>query len=269
MIETRVTDVPAAEGARAARITAHLSGEGPLAVLLHGFPLDHRMWLDVLQGPLRRMRTLCAIDLRGHGHSPWSGDAAHTMERMADDVAHVIGALGHEQADVCGLSMGGYVAMALHARHLGCVRSLVLTNTRAAADTPAQAAARDDAIRSVATQGRGAIVEAMLPKLLPEGADLQHMDRIRTMIEATPAETVIADLRGLQQRPDRRPELSGIHAPTLVVAGDRDVLTPLAETREWSAQIPGADLAVIEGTGHMSPLEDQPAWSRAVSGFWR
>ena len=49
------------------RIAVHVTGRGPLAVLIHGFPLDHRMWLDVMQGPLVERRTLCAIDLRGHG----------------------------------------------------------------------------------------------------------------------------------------------------------------------------------------------------------
>ncbi|MCK5942037.1 MAG: alpha/beta fold hydrolase, partial [Planctomycetes bacterium] len=238
------------------------------AVLLHGFPLDHRMWLDVMHGELSRQRTLCAIDLRGHGQSPWCGDPVHTMELLADDVAQVIRALGDEPADVCGLSMGGYVAFALHERHRDHVRSLVLSNTRPAGDTAAQRQGRAAAIETVADQGRGAIVAGMLPKLLAPDADPLHRAQLRTMIEAQPAETIVADQRGLQQRPDRTAALADFAVPTLVVAGELDAITPLAEAEQWAPKIPNARLEVIAGTGHMSPLEHAAAWSSAVAKFW-
>lgn len=269
MIETRIVDIATApEGQRPARIAVHLRGRGPLAVLIHGFPLDHRMWLGVMHGTLSERRTLCAIDLRGHGQSPWCGDPVHTMERLADDVAHVIRSLGDEPADVCGLSMGGYVAFALHQNHREHVRSLVLTNTRAAADTDAQRAGRDAAIETVAAKGRGAIADGMLPKLLGPDADPLHQAQLRTMIEGMPAETIVADQRGLQQRKDRSNELPGFAIPTLVVAGDQDAITPLEEAEQWAPQIPDARLEVIAGTGHMSPLEAPDAWSKAVGNFW-
>ena len=204
MIATRYIDVAAGQGERDARLAVHVAGRGPLALLIHGFPLDARMWLDAMHGPLAEVRTLCAIDLRGHGRSPWCGESVHTMERFADDVAAVIKAFGADDADVCGLSMGGYVAFALWARHRELVRSLVLTNTRAAADTEIQRAGREQAIAKVAAEGRGAIVDAMLPKLLAPSADALARARIRTMIEELPAESIVADQRGLQQREDRR-----------------------------------------------------------------
>ncbi|MFN3244616.1 MAG: alpha/beta fold hydrolase [Planctomycetota bacterium] len=269
MIETRIVDIATApEGQRPARIAVHLRGHGPLAVLIHGFPLDHRMWLEVMHGELSRRRTLCAVDLRGHGQSPWRGDPVHTMQRLADDVAHVIRSLGDEPADVCGLSMGGYVAFALHRQHRELVRSLVLSNTRAAADSDAQRAGRDAAIATVATKGRSAIADGMLPKLLAPGADPLHQAQLRTMIEGLPAETIVADQRGLQQRDDRSNELPGFSIPTLVVTGDQDAITPLEEAERWAPQIPGARLEVIAGTGHMSPLEDAAAWSAVVGDFW-
>mgnify|MGYP000925235068 CR=1 FL=1 len=100
------------------RLAVHVAGRGPVAILLHGYPLDHRMWLDALQGPLAQQRTLVALDLRGHGLSPWCGDRAHTMELFADDVATVIHTLSDEPVDLVGLSMGGYAALAVMERHL-------------------------------------------------------------------------------------------------------------------------------------------------------
>lgn len=269
MIETRTVDVSAADGERPVRLAVHLAGHGPLALLLHGYPLDHRMWLDVLHGPLAERRTLCAIDLRGHGGSPWAGDPVHTMARFADDVAAVVRSLGDEPADVCGLSMGGYVALALWARHREAVRSLVLTNTRAAADTAQQREGRDAAIATAAAQGRTAIHDAMAPKLLAAGADALQRARVRTMIESLPVETIVADLRGLRERPDRTADLAGIAVPTLVVAGEHDTITSVAEAERMAEAIAGARLAVVPGTAHLAPLERPDAWSAAVATLWQ
>lgn len=269
MLETRAVTVPSPGDGEPVELAIHTHGQGPLAVLIHGFPLDHRMWLDVMHGELARRRTLCAIDLRGHGQSAYRGDDIHTMDRLADDVAAVIASFGPEPADVCGLSMGGYVAFALHARHRDRVRSLVLTNTRAAADTPAQRAGRDASIEAVEAEGPAAVADAMLPKLLAQGAKDAERQRLREMIESVPAASIIADQRGLRARPDRRAELAGIRVPTLVIAGAEDVITPTAEAEGMANEIADAALKVIGGTGHMSPMEDAASWSSAVTTLWR
>lgn len=269
MIATRQVDVSAGPGERPARLAVHLAGKGPLAVLLHGYPLDHRMWLDVLHGPLAAHRTLAALDLRGHGASPASGDPVHTMERFADDTAAVVRALADGPVDVVGLSMGGYVAFALWARHRHLVRSLVLANTRAIADSPAAAAGREEAIATVLAKGRGAIADAMLPRLLAPGADPLLHARVRTMIEDTPVETIVADLRGLKQRPDRTALLPTIDAPTLVIAGDQDPIAPPTESAALAAAIPGAQFLVGAGAAHLVPMERPAEFAAAVAGLWR
>ncbi len=143
-------------------LAVHTTGRGPLAVLIHGYPLDHRMWIDTMTGPLAERRTLVAIDLRGHGRSPWCGDSIHTMDLLADDVAAVVHTLTDDPVDVCGLSMGGYVAQALWARHPQIVRSLVLVDTKAKGDDEAGKAGRDVAMRTVVEKGRATIHRAML-----------------------------------------------------------------------------------------------------------
>ena len=268
MIETRTIAIAGTSDQPPLQLTAHICGTGPLAVLIHGFPLDHRMWLDVMHGSLSAQRTLCAIDLRGHGQSPAQGEAALTMERFADDVAAVIAALSAQPVDVCGLSMGGYVALALHARQPQLVRSLVLSNTRAAADNDSQRAARDVSIAAVLANGQAAVADAMLPKLLAPSATAEHRRRLREMIEQQPVATICADQRGLQQRADRHGELQTFQLPTLVVVGDQDIITPPTEAEQMAHAIPGAQLRVIRGTGHMSPMEDAAQWSAAVATFW-
>jgi pimeloyl-ACP methyl ester carboxylesterase len=256
VIETRWIDVVRSPLGNAARLAVHRCGRGPLCVLVHGYPLDHRLWLDVLQSPLAQRRTLCAVDLRGHGDSPWAGDAAHSMELLADDIAAVIKTLSDDgRADVCGLSMGGYAVLALWARHAKLMRSLVLCNTKAAADPPEGRAGRDAAIATVVDKGRRAIVDAMLPKLLAPGADALVKARVQTMMESVPVETFVADLRGMKERPDRRGMLQEIAVPTVVIAGELDPIAPVAECRAMAEAVPGARLVVVPGAAHLVPVE--------------
>jgi pimeloyl-ACP methyl ester carboxylesterase len=105
-------------------------GDGPLALFVHGFPLDHSLWLDQLKG-LAHVRRCVAVDLRGFGKSDPIVDPTLTMEMLADDLAGVIEALGAAQADIVSHSMGGYVALALWELRPTLVRSLTLIDTRA------------------------------------------------------------------------------------------------------------------------------------------
>lgn len=254
-------------------LAVHVAGHGPLAILLHGYPLDHRMWLDTMHGPIAERRTLVAIDLRGHGQSPWCGDAMHSMDRFADDVAAVVRTLTDDTVDVCGLSMGGYVAQALWARHPQLVRSLVLVDTKAKGDDDAGKAGRDAAMRTVVEKGRATIAATMATKLLAKRADddphgLLLRARLHSMIEGTAVETIVADLRGLRDRPDRTPMLAGITVPTLVVVGAEDALTPPDEAQRVANAIPGAKCIVVPGCGHLTPMEDPAAFARELTAFW-
>ena len=269
MITTRTIDIPATDRGRATSLQVHVAGRGPAALLLHGYPLDHRMWLDTLHGPLAARRTLLCPDLRGHGRSPGSGDAVHTMELLADDAAAVIRSCADGPVDVVGLSMGGYVALALWALHPQLVRSLVLSNTRAGADSDAARAGRQAAIATVIEHGSTAIAAAMLPKLLAPGADPLLSARVRTMIADCAADTVVADLRGLMARADRTALLGTISVPTLVVVGDQDPITPPSEAQLLANGIAGAQLRIVPGAAHLTPMEQPAAFALALDAFWR
>lgn len=258
---------------RGARIAVHCAGKGPLALLVHGYPLDHRMWLDLLGSRAAEHRTLAAVDLRGHGcsqqHEPQGcAEPKLDMELHAADLAAVIHQLGGGAADLVGLSMGGYATLALAAAHPQLLRTMTLVDTRAGADTDAGRAGRDAAITTVVERGRSAIADAMIPKLLAPGADPFVAARIRTMIESQPVETIVADLRGLRDRPDRTAMLPGLLMPVLVVVGEQDAITPPAEAQAMASAIVGAKLAVVPRCGHMTPMEAPGAFAGLLSDFW-
>jgi pimeloyl-ACP methyl ester carboxylesterase len=259
------------------RIAVHLTGSGPLAVLLHGFPLDHRMWLDVITSPLAEQHTFAAIDLRGHGQSPWCGDSVHTMDLLADDVSAIIRTLTDDPVDVVGLSMGGYVAQSLATRHRELVSSLALVDTRAKADTDAQMQGRDAAIDKLLAPGqdggRRALAAGMIEKLLaPQAADDAQGQTLRarlsTMIEALPVETILADLRGLRDRADRSDDAKAVTVPVLVAVGEHDVITTPSETAAFATTFGNARHVVVTGAGHMPPMENPAEFVDVLGAFW-
>lgn len=238
-------------------------GEGELAVFIHGFPLDHTIWLDQLDG-LAHVRRCVAPDLRGFGRSDPIIEGSLTMEVMADDVAALIEALGATEADIVGISMGGYVALALYELRPAMVRTLTLVDTRATPDSPEARSGRDDLIARVLAEGRTALATAMLGSLLGPRASEIVRARVRSMVEGTRYETIVAALTGMRDRADRSELLPHIAVPTMVAVGEHDSITPPPQVRAMAEQVPGARTTVIRGAGHLTPIEKPDEFNSAL-----
>jgi pimeloyl-ACP methyl ester carboxylesterase len=250
-------------------------GHATTLLLIHGFPLDHRMWTAQLAGLSAQARVL-APDLRGFGRSAAPLAGPLTMDQHADDLAGLLDHLGIGRAVVAGLSMGGYIAFAFWRRHAARVQALVLADTRAEGDSPQAQANRNASAARVRESGVAAIVGDMLPRLLAPatlaGASVANprlAERMRAMMTGQPAETVIAALAGLRDREDSRPTLPTITVPALVLVGEHDALTPPADAAILAAGIPAGRLVVISGAGHMSSMENPRAVNAALRNFLR
>ncbi len=248
-------------------------GTGLPLLLIHGFPLDHTMWtelIDALAGPGLRV---LAPDLRGFGRSPLgtTENATVTMDQFADDLAGWLDALAiREPVVLCGLSMGGYIAFQFWRKFAPRLRGLILCDTRAVADTPEGAAGRRSMAERVLREGPAPLVETMLPKLLADTTPRQRPDlveRLRSMIAAANPQGIAAAARGMAERPDMTSALGQIRCPTLVIVGQHDVISPPAEMRGLAAAIPAAKFAEIPAAGHMSPMENPVAVSGAMREF--
>jgi pimeloyl-ACP methyl ester carboxylesterase len=245
-------------------------GSGPVVVLLHGFPLNRTMWAGQIR-TLGASHRVIAPDLRGHGDSP-APDAVYTMEAMADDVVELLDGQGvAEPVVVGGLSMGGYVALAMALKHPDRLRALMLIDTRAAADSPEAAKGREESAQAVLKEGHPrAVVESMIPKLFGKSTLARHPDRIESMraeMEKTSASGVAGALRGMAIRPDRRGDLAKITVPTLVVVGEEDAIAPPDEARAIAEALPDGRLDVVPGVGHLAPYEDPEAFDEVVLRF--
>lgn len=243
------------------------SGSGPVALFLHGFPLDHSMW-HAQRAALGDVRTCVAPDLRGFGASAAVTSPILTMEAHARDAVALLDAVGAEQADVVALSMGGYVALTMWALSPDRFRTLTLVDTRAEADDELARAKRDDAAQKLLEVGRERWAAEMLNALVGPQASLFARGRIRSMIERTSYETIVAALAGMKVRADRKGLLETITVPTLVVCGKHDAITPPPYSRRMAEAIPDARLELVDGAGHMSPVERPDAVNKALRSFW-
>ncbi|HPF12896.1 MAG: alpha/beta hydrolase [Planctomycetes bacterium] len=243
-------------------------GKGPAALFLHGFPLDHTMWSDQLPA-LADLRECIAPDLRGFGRSEASTNAVLTMDQIASDAAAVLDARGIETVDLIGFSMGGYAALAFAEHYPKRLRSLVLIDTRAGADDAAGQAKRKASAERLVEVGRLAWGTDTIAALLAPNAALGARARMRTMIEHTPYETIVAAQLGMAERPDRTRVLATISVPTTVIVGELDALTPPDQARAMVATLPNAKLVVVPGAGHMSPIEAPEAVIAALRGHFQ
>ncbi len=242
-------------------------GDGEVVLFIHGFPHNRALWSAQLGALLGQARCI-APDLRGFGES--SIVAPYSVDQYADDLILLLDVLRIDRAIVCGLSMGGYVALACWRRHRARVRGLILMDTRAGGDSPAGRGRRDEMIALARERGSGAIADAMIGSMVgvrtrekcPEVVDAVHR-----MLARAPVDGVIGALEAMRDRPDATPSLGTIDVPTLVVVGEDDVLTPPGEAALLHAAIRGSRLEVIAGAGHVSNVERPAAVNHVVSEY--
>jgi 3-oxoadipate enol-lactonase len=170
---------------------------------------------------------------------------------------------GVDRAVVCGLSMGGYVALELWRQIPERIAGLALANTRAGADSPDGVAGRKALAERLRAEGNAFLVSAP-PPLLSADADEALWDRVRDLIADQPAESIAAAALGMAERPDSTPDLAGISVPALVITATGDTLIPAEATAPMAGEIPGGELVTIEGAGHLSNLEAPGSFDDAL-----
>ena len=245
----------------------HESGRGLPVVLVHGFPLDHHIW----HKQVHDLAPLCRVitpDLRGFGQS--TGGGSFTIASLAEDLYLLLSQIHALPCVLGGLSMGGYVALAYERHYAATLRGLMLIDTRAGADSPEGRTGRDAMIEVAKTQGSVAIADKMLPKMVAGGNvdnSAEAVREVKSIMDACPAQTIQYALAAMRDRIDYTPTLQRIAAPTLIIAGEMDVLVPPAQAEEMHKSIRGSTISMIPGAGHIAPMERPREVSRAIRHF--
>lgn len=255
---------------RGVRLAYDDVGEGSPIIFLHGFPFNRSMWNDQSE-TLRRKFRIITFDLRGFGESMAENEEAPaTMDEMAQDAGALLDELKIDRVVVGGLSMGGYVALAFARLFPLRVRALILADTRAQSDSEEAKKGREETAVKASREGINTIADAMLPKLLAPTTAAEYpeiVERVRAMMMSTSTNAAAAALRGMAERPDRTHFLSQILAPTLIIVGSEDAITPLKDSEVMHREIRGSRLVVIRDAGHLSNLERPHDFNQAIETF--
>lgn len=217
------------------------TGKTPLA-LLPGLLLDRGLW---------RHQERALADVAETRVADFS--TQDSIEAMARTVLEAM----PERFALCGLSMGGYVALSVVHLAPERVERLCLMDTKAAPDSP-EVTARRRGLLQLAEKGQ---FKGVTPKLLPlliherRLGDAALTADLMAQAERIGREGFRRQQTAIMNRPDARPWLPAIRCPTLVMVGRQDALTPLEHSTELAAGIPDSRLVVVEDCGHLPPLE--------------
>ncbi len=238
------------------------AGTESTLLLLHGAGVSARSWINQLQGLGQALRVV-AIDLPGHGESEPIDEA--TVEGYADAARGLLAALGSRKVSVAGHSLGGAVAQALGARHPEVVKGLVLLST--CAKLPEIDESQGRLLWYLPGPIRKIVFFSMAKKILfAPGASRQAilvgMEEIRTCRP----ETILKDVAAAKAM-DLEEVVRGLNVPTLILCGSRDRLTPPAVSTRLNELISGSRLQLVEGAGHMLPLEAADRVNQEILDF--
>jgi 3-oxoadipate enol-lactonase len=247
------------------RIFFEVSGPGnaPALLLCHALGGRGGMWASQIGAFSRRFRVIVP-DLRGHGRSAVpAGD--YTLDELGADVLAVLDAVGATRAHVCGLSIGGLIAMWLAINAPGRVGRLVPVCTSARVGDPGVWTER---IQQVRATGLEAIADAAMTRWFTDGFRRQHPDTVarhHAMVTSS-ARDGYAGCCAVLRDTDLAPDLAGIGADTLMISGRFDPVAPPSAGQAIVDRIPRARLTVLEAA-HMPNVERPEEFNAAVMEF--
>lgn len=219
-------------------------------LLLPGLLCDARIW------------PRSALELTVPVNAPMGYRSADTLAKMAaialENAPERISVLGH--------SMGARVALEIVRQAPERIERLALVSTGVHAPKPGEAAARQALLDLGRSDGANALVDRWLPPMVAPTSrnDSALIDPLRAMCVQSGVDTFAAQINALLTRPPVEDVLASIACPTLVLVGSEDEWSPPAQHRAIADAIPGAELVVVEGSGHMLPAEAPQAFTDAV-----
>jgi len=244
------------------------ASSGTAIVFIHGFPFNHTTWdpqWEAFKGSFRLVR----YDQRGHGQSD-TGDGQFPLEFLVDDLIGLLDSLKIPKAVLCGLSMGGYVALRAVERNPERVAGLVLCDTKSEADTTQAKISRSNAIKTIKNKSLSEFCEPFLANVLAPETRIQKpeiVEAIRKIIMGNSAMGICGALLALAGRTDTTDALPAIKVPTLILVGEKDTVTPPLLSEKMKAAIPQAKMAIISSAGHLSNYENPYVFNQHLKQF--
>ena len=239
-------------------------------VFLHGFPFNSSSW-DLQAQHYSGQRPVMTPDLRGHRHGP-KGPGPWMLQDLVSDIHELVTGSEHKKVVLCGVSMGGYIALDFVQRHPTLVQALVLVDTRADGDSNEAKDKRHAMLKKLHKEGLAPFAKDFSQKVLGETtlkSKPQIQGQVEAMILTNTLEDVALNVAMLASRPDAMEHLSQIKCPTLILCGDEDKVIPLEHSQKMADKIHRSQLKVIEQAGHLPNIEQPDVFNRHLDQFLR
>lgn len=244
----------------------HETGHGLPVVLIHGYPLNHQIWVH--QFPLSAHSHIYAPDLPGFGQSP--AQAIKTTEDYAERIYQSLQNRGLHQVVMFGHSMGGYITLAYAEKYPETLLGFGLINSRATADSEEIRKYRHDQMLKIKNEGPEEILKAMPERLLsPETLENRPkiVELFHQIIAQAKAEGMILALHAMAVRKDYRELLKQTDLPVLIIAGKHDKHVPLEESRGMGESLKKGTYVEIDSAGHMAMMEQPDIVTKTMEQF--
>ncbi len=242
--------------------------ESKVIIFIHGFPFNKSMWnLQVVS--LKDNYRLITYDIRGHGSSE-AGNEIFSIDLFVTDLISMMDALKIDRAILCGLSMGGYIALNAIEKHNERFDALILCDTQCIADTPEAKEKRVKAIENIRNNGVEKYADESIKNLFASESFVTRKNEIadvRKMIIETSVQSLCNTLLALSVRRDTCHILSEIKVPVLIMVGNEDKITPPSAARLMHEKINGSLLKIIDHAGHLSNLENPDEFNIQLRKF--
>jgi pimeloyl-ACP methyl ester carboxylesterase len=244
-------------------------GVGKIPIIfIHGFPFDKSTWQPQMDF-FKKTNRVIAIDIRGFGLSTNNGEK-EGIDLLAYDLIAFMDSLEIPKAIICGLSMGGYIALNALKNHGERFEAIILCDTQSIADTDEIKDKREASIEEIRTNGLDNFVEQMIENLfyfktLENNKAL--VNKIRHIMLSNSVSSIISGITALKERADLTMSLYEIQVPTLILCGNEDTKTPVSQSDFMFNKIRNAKIFSIYDAGHLSNLEQPDAFNQLVDNF--
>lgn len=251
------------------KLSYSYAGEGKIPIIfLHGFPFDKTMWKEQIDY-FKNGACVIALDMRGFGKSQ-DQISGLSIDVFANDLVLFMNEFEIEKAVVCGLSMGGYVALNAVKKFPERFEALILCDTQCNADSEEGRMKRFETIEQIRVDGTAKFNENFIKTVFHPDTFVNHpevVESLRKTVESNAKESIMEGLSALANRAETCTSLADIKIPTLIVCGNQDMLTPIAQSEYMHKNIKGSVLKTIENAGHVSNLEQPEAFNILLKEF--
>ena len=242
--------------------------ESKVVIFLHGFPFNKNSWKYQLES-LEDNITGIAIDIRGHGLST-SGHGFFSIDVFAKDLQAFIDKLELNNIILCGVSMGGYIALRAYELFPEKITALILSDTHHKADDNMGKQKRFDSIQAILRYGRRPFAIAFIDNIFTKKTIIENeyaVDLIKSSIRRNSVRSICATQLALASRTDSTEMLSKITVPTLLIRGKEDKITSKPIMEELHKNISNSIFVEIADTGHLPNIEDYLSFNREMNDF--